>query len=63
MLKYIFHLHIKVLLSFAVEIAIFYSLHTEEPILCSGNDERLVYEIGVYLTLIKDGIQHINKNL
>lgn len=63
MLKYIFHLHIKVLLSSAIEIAIFYCLYTEEPTLCSGSDERLVYEIGVCLTLIKDGIQHTNRNL
>lgn len=63
MLKYIFHLHINVLLSFAIEMAILYSLYIEKPTLCSKNDEKLVYEIGVYSTLIKDGIQHSNKSL
>lgn len=63
MLKYIFHSHIKVLLSLAIEVAVLYSHHIEEPTLCSKNDEKLVYEIGVYSTLIKDSIQHSNNNL
>lgn len=48
----------KVLLSFATEIAILFFLYVEEPTLCSKNDERLIYETGVCSTLIKDGIQH-----
>lgn len=63
MLKYIFHPHIEVLPNFAIEIAISPSLYIEESTLCSKNDEKLVYEIGVYSTLITDDIQHANKNL